>query len=718
MNANPFEHNIETTEIEGPIQGVDYDFALTRRTFVSVLGAGLAILTGPLAAIAQQRRGGRGGGGETRNLAARLHIGKDGVITVFTGKVEVGQGARAELSQAAAEELRVSAIQVQLVMADTALVPDDGITAGSRSTPSNVPVIRKAAAAARELLAQVASAKWNVDRSAVEVRDGKVFHAESKRSMTYAELAASEEATKGLEGAMPPGVTVTAVKEWKVLGSGVSRPNGREIVTGVHRYPSDIERTEMLRGKVLRPPTYGAKLVSVDLAPAKEMKGVIAIHDGNFAGVVASTTSQAEEALATIAKTAKWETSPHVSSKDLFNHLRDRASGGVPTNPFSEELANAAKKLRATYHVPYIQHAPMETRAAAAEWKDGKLTVWTGTQNPFGVRGELERAFRLSGGDVRVVTPDTGGGFGGKHSGECAVEAARLAQAAGKPVSLKWTREEEFTWAYFRPAAVIEAEATLDAKGALTSWHFVSINPGRSGVESPYRIAKSRSRDVGSDQVLRQGSYRALASTANNFARESFMDELAAAVGADPLEFRLAHLERGRLRTVLEEAANKFNWRERVKKKERDVGIGLACGTEKGSYVAACAEVAIDRAQNKFTVRRVCQAYECGTILNPANLRNQNEGAIIMGLGAVLREEMKFENGKITNAAFSEYRVPRFSDVPELDIHLLNPPDVASVGAGETPIIAVAPAVANAIFHATGERLRELPLRLPEKKSA
>jgi isoquinoline 1-oxidoreductase len=448
------------------------------------------------------------------------------------------------------------------------------------------------------------------------------------------------------------------------------------------------------------------------------MKGVIAVHDGNFAGVAASTTSQAEEALAAIAKTAKWETTPHVSSKELYKHLRDRASGGVPTNPFAEELSGAAKKLRATYQVPYVQHAPMETRAAVAEWKDGKLTVWTGSQNPFGVRGELERAFRLSNGDVRVITPDTGGGFGGKHSGEAAIEAARLAQAAGKPVSLKWTREDEFTWAYFRPAAVIDAEATLDAKGALTSWHFVSINPGRSGVECPYRIAKSRSRDVGSDAVLRQGSYRALASTANNFARESFMDELAAAAGIDPLEFRLAHLESGRLRNVLQEVAKKFNWRERVNQRNRDAGVGIACGTEKGSYVAACVEIAIDRAQNRIQVKRVCQAYECGTILNPDNLRNQVEGAIVMGLGPVLREEMRFENGKISNPAFSDYLVPRFNDLPELEIHLLNPPDVASVGAGETPIIAVAPAIANAFYHATGERLRDLPLRLPEKKSA
>jgi len=249
--------------------------------------------------------------------------------------------------------------------------------------------------------------------------------------------------------------------------------------------------------------------------------------------------------------------------------------------------------------VAYVQHAPLESRAAVAEWTDGKLTVWTGTQSPFGYHGELARTFHLANDQVRVVVPDFGSGFGGKHTGEAAVEAARLALAAKRPVSLRWTRQEEFTWAYFRPAAVIDVEASLDGQ-AVTTWHFVNINSGASASETPYRIAKARSRFVSSQPPLRQGSYRALAATANNFAREGFMDELAVAAGADPLEFRLAHLEHPRLRAVLEAAAARFRWRERVPDKRPDVGIGLACGTEKGSYVAACAEVAVDRAQGRI----------------------------------------------------------------------------------------------------------------------
>jgi isoquinoline 1-oxidoreductase len=354
----------------------------------------------------------------------------------------------------------------------------------------------------------------------------------------------------------------------------------------------------------------------------------------------------------------------------------------------------------------------MEPRTALAEWQDGKLTVWTGTQSPFGYHGELARAFRLPNDSVRVVVPDFGCGFGGKHTGEAAVEAARLARAAGRPVLLRWTREEEFTWAYFRPAAVIDCAATLDARGAVTSWHFININSGGAAVDTPYRMGRSQCRYVSSDPPLRQGSYRTLAATANNFARECFMDELATAAKSDPLDFRLAHLDHPRLRAVLEEAARRFGWRERVKQRQPDVGVGLACGTEKGSYVAACVEITIDRPQNRIVVRRVCEVFECGAVLNPDNLVSQVQGCILMGLGPALREEMQFAEGKMRNASFAKYPVPRFSDVPELDIHLLNRPDLPAVGGGETPIIAIAPAIANAVFQATGTRVREMPIRL------
>lgn len=717
MRDEPFPTTPTPEDEYQIIEPVAFDFGLHRRTFVQLVATGLMIVAAPWPTEAQERerRGGRGGGATMRNVWERIHIGKDGVITLLAGKVEVGQGSRAEYAQATAEELRVSAEQVQVLMSDTGQTPNDGNTAGSGSTPRTVPTIRLAAAAAREALLELASKRWGGERTAIELRDGKFSHAATQRTLTFGELAQSVELPKALKQFTPPEAALTAVADWKVMGKSAPRPNARDLVTGTHRYPSDIKRPGMLYGKVLRAPSYGAKLVAIDLTPAKQLQDVTAIQDGAFVGVAAPTTYEARVALDAIAKTAKWETAPHPSSKEVYNYLRDHVEGGVPRNGFTEQLAAAKQTLRATYHTAYIQHVPMETRAAVAEWTDGAVTVWTGTQNPFGYRGELARAFRLPEDKVRVIVPDTGGGFGGKHTGEAAIEAARLAQAAGKPVSLKWTRVEEFTWAVFRPAAVIDAEATLDDAGKLTSWHFININAGGSAVDSPYRISKKLARAVNSQPPLRHGSYRALAATANNFARESFMDELAAAAKVDPLEFRLAHLESGRLRDVLEAAAKRFNWTDRVKQKQPDIGIGLACGTEKGSYVAACVEVEIDRKQKKIIPRHVCEVFECGAIINPDNLRAQVEGAILMGLGPALREQMEFENGRMQTTSLSVYEAPRFVDVPTFDLQMLNRPDLPSAGAGETPIIAVAPAIGNAVFQALGVRLREMPMRLPEK---
>jgi isoquinoline 1-oxidoreductase len=368
--------------------------------------------------------------------------------------------------------------------------------------------------------------------------------------------------------------------------------------------------------------------------------------------------------------------------------------------------------LRESYRIAYIQHAPMEPRAAVAEWKDGALTVWTGTQNPDRVRGQLAEALRLSRDKVRVIVPDTGGGFGGKHTGETAIEAARLSLEAGHPVSLQWTREEEFTWAYFRPAGLIELAAGLSPTGSLVGWEHVNYNSGGSAVGTPYDVPNARARFRESEAPLRQGSYRALASTANVFARECFMDELAAAAGVDALEFRLRHLKEGRLRAVLEAAVERFGWSRRKREVEgsKTRGVGLACGTEKGSFAAACVEVAIEES-GRFRVVEVCEAYECGAIQNPANLKAQVEGCIVQGLGGALREEILFKDGKISNPSFSAYRVPRFRDVPRLDTVLLNRPDLPSIGAGETPIVAVAPAIANALAAPTGVRFRTLPIR-------
>jgi isoquinoline 1-oxidoreductase len=710
--------NPKITELEFPEperyelhEGPFYHFEVSRREFVATLGAGIVISVSVPSVLAQ--RAGRGGGGGSANLAQRLHIGADGRITVFTSKVEVGQGSRTQLTQAAAEELHVPVERLSLVMGDTA-GPDDGGTAGSGTTPRSVPTIRKACAAARQLLLDTAAAAFEVEAEGLSVRDGKVDGLPAGKQFSYADLA-SEKHADALKRDVAPGVSVAEASQWRVLGTPVARVNSVEIVTGVYRYPSDIARPGMVFGKILRPASYGAKLEDIDLAPARVLPDVTALRDGDFVGFTAPTSFAAEQARDAAARTAKWTTLPHPSSDELYAHLRAKASErsrpdkrGTP----EEALQGAAKVLRETYNIAYIQHVPMEPRAAVAEWNGDQLTVWTGSQQPARVRQDLAQSLRVPAERVRVIVPDTGGGFGGKHSGEVAVEAARLAREAKKPVSVRWSREDEFTWAYFRPAGVIDVAGGLDAKGALVAWQQTNFNSGNSAIATPYSIPNVATEFKSCDQPLRSGSYRALASTANNFARESFMDELAAAAGVDPLEFRLRHLTNDRLRAVLLAAVEGFGWRDLWKKNSsrQSTGLGLACGIEKGSYVACCAKIEVAR-DGSFKVLKVVEAYECGAIQNPANLKAQVEGCIIMGLGGALTEEMRFKDGKMLNAKFSRYRVPRFKDVPEMETILVNRPDLPSVGAGETPIIGIAPAIANALFHAAQVRIRSMPIR-------
>jgi isoquinoline 1-oxidoreductase len=703
------------------LEPVRFSFALDRRSFVQILGAGVMVTAVASSALAQRRgrgrRGGGGGffGGPPATLSERIHFADDGTITILSGKVEGGQGARTQIAQAAAEELRVPISMVRVTLGDTAICPNDGTTAGSGTTPRTIPAVRQAAAAVRELFVAHAAQKWNVEPGAVEIRDGKFTEAASDRSLSYAHIAKDETFAESLAKEPSRDVRLTPPDDWQTLGHDQPALEMREKVLGKHQFPVDIKRPGMLYGRVLRSPKYRAKLKNIDLAPAKEMDGVVTVEDGGFVAVAAPTAFAAKQAVEAIAKKAEWDAESIPSSDELYDYLREHAEK-PRDNPFKDQAAKAAKTLQATYTIPYVQHAPLEPRTSVAEWTDGKLTVWAATQAPNRVREELAGAFRIPQDDIRVIVPDFGSGYGGRHTGESAVEAARIAKGAGKPVMLRWTREEEFTWAYFRPAAVIDMEASLNNEGRLLTWRHININAGGNSIDPPYSIPHIASQSVGSRQVLRPGSYRALASTGNTFARESFMDEMAAAAGTNPLEFRLTHLDDPRLRPVLEEAAKRFGWSDRVKEKQPNRGVGLACSYDKGSYVACCAEVEVDPAatQNQIRVIHVCQAFDCGPVMNPDNLRNQMEGAIIMGLGPALREEMQFADNEIKNASFVRYRVPHFKDVPTIETYALNRKDVDPVGAGETPIIAIAPAIGNAVFAATGQRLRSLPIKLPK----
>jgi nicotinate dehydrogenase subunit B len=472
--------------------------------------------------------------------------------------------------------------------------------------------------------------------------------------------------------------------------------NGRPIVTGAHLYPFDVRRPGMLHGKVLRPESFGAQLISLDSMAAAAMPGVKVVRDGNFVGVTAGDAETAARALAAL--NAEWKPgAAQTNSRDVFEYFRSAAKD-----------APANRGALTAYTVAYIAHVPLEPRAAVAEFaRDGSLTVWTGTQRPFGVRSELAAKFGLEEEKVRVIMPDTGSGYDGKHEGDAAIEAAILAKAAGAPVKRNWTREEEMTWAYFRPGGLIEVAGKALADGTVTEWEFHNYNSGSSGLNTPYAIGSKREQYHAVESPLRQGSYRGLAATANHFARESYMDELAHSVNMDPLEFRLKNARDERLHNVIVAAADKFGWKARKKTAGR--GFGIAAGFEKGGYVATCAEVAVS-AKGDVRVVRATVAFECGAIVNPDHLRHQVEGAVAMGIGGAMFEHIDFADGKILTNRLSKYRVPRFSDMPKIESVLLDRKDVPSAGAGETPIVGIAPAIGNAIFDATGKRKRSLPM--------
>jgi nicotinate dehydrogenase subunit B len=665
---------------------------ISRRDFFAVLGGGIVILLIDDADAQESGGGARRGSNERApaEVSAWLHIGENSVVTVYTGKVEVGQNARTSLTQAVAEELHALPAAIKIVMGETDLTPFDMGTFGSQTTPRMWPQIRNAAAAARETLFDLAARKWSVSRDTISIHQSKLVS--GNHSASFGELTLGEKLTRTIPASAP----LVPATEWKIAGTSLPKVNGREMVTGTHKYASDIKRSGMLYGKVLRPPQFGASLLSLDSSAAEAMPGVIVVRAGDFAGVAAPDAETAEKAVAALK--AEWKPLvAEASSKDVHAYFKKT----------SEDSATSHLPLT-TYTVAYIAHVPLEPRAAVAEWKDGKLTVWTGTQRPFGVRSELATAFKIPETDVHVLMPDTGSGYGGKHSGEAAYEAALLAKAAGRPVKRNWTREEELTWAYFRPGGLIEVGAKLNQDGTLAEWEFHNYNAGPSGLPTPYDVARKSEKFHRSKTPLHQGSYRGLAATANHFARESYMDELAHSVHVDPLEFRLRNTKDERLRGVIQSAAEKFGWKGR--KKVPSHGFGLAAGFEKGGYVATCAEVSVDPASGAVKVLRAVESFECGAVVNPEHLRNQIEGALAMGLGGALFEQVEFAEGKILNARLSRYRVPRFADMPLIETVLVDRKDIASAGAGETPIVGIAPAIANAIFDAVGQRIRSMPL--------
>jgi CO/xanthine dehydrogenase Mo-binding subunit len=638
-------------------------------------------------------------------------------VTVYTGKVEIGQNIRTSLAQTVADELCLSIGAISLVMADTNLTPFDAGTFGSRTTPTMAPQLARAAATAREMLIDLAAAKWQVPRQSLAAKDGAIADA-SGRSVSFGELTHGQNLTGVVSSQAPE----EPRDRWTVRGEPLHKVNAREIVTGTHAYPADVLRPGLLFGRMVRPPALGATVKTVDDSKARAMPGVLVVRDGEFIGVVAPNERVAKAAAAAMA--VDWNLPTGLpTSETIFDYLRqtaepaegrgggrgraDGADSSSPVAPAAREAPEGkTRTFDATYRIPYIAHVPLEPRAAVAEWTGDKVTVWTGSQRPFGVRSDVARAFHLAEDHVRVIVPDLGSAYGGKHTVEAATEAARLAKAAGHPVKIVYTRAEEFMWGYFRPAGVITISAGLDASGRLAFWHFDNYNSGSSGLNTPYAVAAKREQFHNVESPLKQGSYRGLAATANHYAREMHMDAIARALGQDAVDFRLAHITEPRLRAVLTTVARRAGWPNASRP---GLGLGIACGTEKGSYIATAAEVS--RTPDGFKVERIVAAFECGAIVNPDGLRHQVEGAIVQGLGGALFESIRFADGKILNGTMAQYRVPRFRDVPPIDITLIDRRDLPSAGAGETPIVCVAPAIGSAV-RAFGAVDTALPIAL------
>ncbi len=686
------------------------------RDWFAVLPDGLVVAWDPRTAE-PAGAGGRGtghgaGGGWGTGGGAWLHVAADGRVTAFTGKVNLGQDNRTALSLLVADELRAPLSAVRLVMGDTDVCPYDMGTFGSRSVPEAGEALRHAAASARERLLDLAAERWEVARGDVAAADGSVRAADGSRAAGYGELVTGLRlvAVAGVDA--PDGVLAPGARQ-RIAGQPVRRVSGPAIVTGARRYASDLSRPGMLHGRVLRAPAVGSTLASVDVEAAMRLPGVTVVHDGDFVGVVVEDPLQAGRAMRAI--TATWDHEPQPSEAELWDYLRGHpaeAEGwegavhremGDPDGAF----ADAPVALAATYTTAFVAHAPLETTVAIAEWTADRLTVWTTTQSPFGTRQELAGALGIAQADIRVIVPDVGGGFGGRHGSDAALDAARLARAVGRPVRVAWSRREEFSLGHVRPAALIDVRSAAAADGTITAWEMRNTNSGSFGLAGPYAIANQRLDYQPTESPLPQGPFRALAATANHFARESHVDELAHALGADPLELRLRHLDDERLADVLRAAADRAGWADRPR--GAGAGMGIAAGVEKGARVATCVAVRVGDG-GRLTIDRIVTAVECGAIVDPDGLANQVEGATVMGLGAATFEAIHFGDGVIRNGTFKDYRLARLGDVPPIEVVLLDRRDIPSAGCGETPIVAVAPAIANAIFAASGIRLRSLPL--------
>ncbi len=684
---------------------------ISRREFLSLAGGLLVLVTAPRAVLEAARAAGLG---QVEEINAWLLIAADNKVTAFAGKVEMGEGIRTSFAQMVAEELTVPPSSVEMIIGDTARVPYDRGTFGSLSTRTVGRTLMAAAARARETLVQLAAERWGAKPDQLVVRDGRIsMKTDAAKSVTLGELTQG----KHIVHALPGEPRLIPFAEHETIGKPLHRVDGPAIVTGEEKFVGDLRMPGMAYAVLLYPPSFGAELVSVHKAEAEKLPGVVGVvREDDLIGVIAERQDIAERARSLIRATWRETTQPAQST--LYDDLRrtGKPEGTVVDDPgVASALAAARATFRSSYRTAYLAHAPIEPHVALVSVEADGVKAWVSAQTPFPHRDEIAEALGVDSTKVHVIVPRVGGGFGGKERADLAVAAARLSRAVKRPVLLSQNRAEEMTWNYFKPAALIDVRCGVDGSGRVQAWESDIYNCGGRGAEPPYGFPK-RVRTLECDAPLDQGAWRGLAGSANTFAIECHIDEMAARLGVDPVEFRLRHLENDpRLASAVKAAAEKYGWKSRAGQSGR--GVGFACASDAGSRVAEIVEIELERTTGVMRVNRIVAAMECGWVINPNGLTNQIQGAITMGLGMALREAVRYENGKILTDSFASYRIPTIKDTPVIESVLVENASHPPEGAGEPPIFPVAAAVANAFFDLTGKRIREIPLS-PESVSA
>jgi CO/xanthine dehydrogenase Mo-binding subunit/aerobic-type carbon monoxide dehydrogenase small subunit (CoxS/CutS family) len=700
----------------------------------------------------------------TPDLDSWIRINTDGTITIFTGKVDFGQGIKTAFAQIAAEELDVSIEKIRVIMGDTAQTPDEGLTVGSMSMQTSGNAIRYAAAEARLILLSIAFEVLEAPLNRLVVNDGVITDPTSGRSVSYWDLFGGSKFARSVVGLGTP----KSAEAYQLVGNTAQRLDLMEKVTGKASFIQDLDLPGMVHGRVVRPPNYRARLVSVDEDAACRLPGVLkVVRDGSFLAVIATREEQAVSASEALRESASWEGGPELPAQEkIFEEMQEHpvqsylVVKGTPVNdpiPPSKIPRDAAHTLNATYCRPYHMHASPGPSAAVAHLDGDKLTLWTHAQGVYSPRSTVAHVLNMAEKDIRVIFIEGSGCYGHNGADDAALDAALLARSfPGKPVSLKWTREDENTWEPYGTSMVIKMRASLDGEGELLDWnHEVWSYPhigrprageGVSGLIAAWHLEKPFNPPVlqpgmwnhgGShrnaeplynfprqrivkhallDSQLRVSSLRSLGAYANVFALESFVDELAHQAGVDPIEFRLRYLTDERARSVLEAAAEKADWNRKRGLGRDGIGRGVAFARYKNNacYAAVILDVSVDRETGAIRLHRAVISADAGQIVNPDGLSSQLEGGFTQAASWTLMEQVTFDSHGITSVDWDSYPILRFPDIPAIETALINRPGEPYLGSGEATQGPTPAAIANAVYDAIGVRLRTIPF-LPER---